>query len=501
MYIVVIAILSLILTFPAPPFPWLAKQVPVLSVVAAATLLPAMVALIGGKRSIQQHERRPDDPSLGHETYSRTLTVAQFVLAIAHGAVIGCTNWLGLSKSLPGVDYVPGLPGMIAAVPFLISILLVWTALYPAERAGRQIALEYDLFANKPPQPVWGLGEYLVFQFRHQILFILLPMILVLMARDVIEWYRTPLLARFHNDNVPDLLLGAAAIVVAVFTPGILRHVWDTKPLPPGPLREQLEMLCKKLNLRCREILVWRTGGMIVNAMVMGVVPWLRYVMITDGLLQRMDETKIEAVFGHESGHVKRRHILFFLLFAFTSGCLMTIIAEHSRTDRRMFAFVVIAAGVFMLLKWGLVFGWISRMFERQADLFGVRTLALSGLPCSSRCDLHTATPERAAPIATLDGRRLGDEPLCPTAAHIFADMLHDVARLNGIPPEAPCWRHGSISKRARTVEAYALDPEATRKFERQMRMLQLAITIVAVGAMLWAAWEIRVWTVLGIGK
>lgn len=500
MFLVVIGILSLILTFPAPPFQWLAARVPVFASVAVATLLPALVMHFGARRAVRLYDAHLEDPSWGQSSQSNWALAAQIALAVCHGALIACTRWLTVCKNLPYIGDVPGLPGLVAATPFLFSIVLVWVAGYPAERAGRQIALEVKLFEGKPVHPAWELGEYVIFQFRHQVLFILIPMLLVLIARDVIDWRKDEIIARFRNDDVPDLLLGVAAIAVAVFTPAILRHVWDTRPLPAGTLRDQLERMCRRLGMRCREILVWRTGGMIVNAMVMGVLPRWRYVMITDGLLERMEDLKIEAVFGHESGHVKRRHIWYFMLFAFISGCLMTIVSQQVRADRRLLEVLVIAAGVVMLLKWGVVFGWVSRQFERQADLFGVRTLALSGLECSSRCPLHAGVEGGAAPFASLDGRRLGGEPLCPTAAHVFADMLHEVARLNGIPPEAPSWRHGSISSRARTVEALAHDPAAAARFERRVGRIQMGILIAAVLAVAWAAWEIRVWTIFGIG-
>jgi STE24 endopeptidase len=500
MFLVVIGILSLILTFPAPPFPWLAARLPVFASVAVATLLPALVMHLGAGRAVRSFETHPEDPTWGQNTQSNWALAAQITLAICHGSLIACTRWLTVCERLPIVGDVPGLPGLVAAMPFLFSILLVWVVGYPAERAARQIALEIKLFEGKPAHPAWELGEYVLFQFRHQVLFILVPMLLVLIARDLIDWRKEELIARFNNDDIPDLLLGVAAVGVAVFTPAILRHVWDTRPLPQGTLRSQLDRMCQRLGMRCREILVWRTGGMIVNAMVMGVLPRWRYVLITDGLLERMEDVKIEAVFGHESGHVKRRHIWYFMLFAFISGCLMTVVAQYVRSDRGLLETLVIVAGVVMLFKWGVVFGWVSRQFERQADLFGVRTLALSGLECSSRCALHAGVAGGPAPFASLDGRRLGGEPLCPTAAHVFADMLHEVAKLNGIPPEAPSWRHGSISLRARTVEALAHDPAAAARFERRVWRIQMGILIAAALAIAWAAWSIRIWTIFGIG-
>src|SRR5262249_52428248 len=162
-------------------------------------------------------------------------------------------------------------------------------------------------------------------------------------------------------------------------------------------------------------------------------------------------------------------------------------------------------------LKWGLLFTWVSWQFERQADVFGARALTLAGLPCDAPCRVHhadllaaTAAPsgERVPRPSTLpanDATPLGyaglrlppalamnilsqnrehnhreapTEPICVTAASVFADTLHDVARLNGVSPDAGSWRHPSISARSRSLQRLALDPFAAERFEGRIRRI-----------------------------
>ena len=147
-----------------------------------------------------------------------------------------------------------------------------------------------------------------------------------------------------------------------------------------------------------------------------------------------------------------------------------------------------------LAVKWGVLFGFISRCFERQADIYGVRTLAASGLPCNLACRLHT--PEQTPNPGT--SQPPGD-PLCQAAAHVFGETLNDVAALNGIPTESRSWRHGSISSRSRTVVSLAQDPQATARFERRVYWVKLAIFLAALASGLWAAWDLKLWTLLGI--
>src|SRR5581483_9722513 len=98
------------------------------------------------------------------------------------------------------------------------------------------------------------------------------------------------------------------------------------KPLPAGPLRSRLEGTARRLGFRCNDILVWGTHGGVANAMVAGVVPWLRYVILTDRLMTELTPDEIEAVFGHEMGHAKHHHMLLYLGFLAVSVMLLGVI-------------------------------------------------------------------------------------------------------------------------------------------------------------------------------
>jgi STE24 endopeptidase len=493
MYLVVIGILALILTLSGPVYRILADPGQILAAVAAATLLPPAVGLLVTRRVLRTLERYPDVPSHGQATFGRGMVAIQFLLAACHGGVFAFTDWQPLCDRTPVVGTWPLVPALLALVPFLLSIVLIWLAVYAADRAVRQIALEVYLFRGKPVRPVWPLFQYVLYNLRHQVLFILVPMLLIVAADDFAQRYRKDILRTIGVPHADELLVGLAALLVAVVTPEILRHVWVTQRLPDGPLRDRLVRLAGILRLRCREILVWRSGGMIVNAAVMGVVAPLRYVLITDGMLEQMDDTKIEAVFGHEAGHIKRHHILYFLLFAFISGCIVTIFSirtqDLARGDHTSYQVMLTGLTLVLAAKWGLIFGWISRRFERQADMFGVRTLALGGVPCALPCAVHTPAENPGAPQAT--------SALCSTAAHIFADALHEVAVLNGIRPEARSWRHSSIANRSRLLQDFALHPVRAARFERVVLAVKATIFTTALVGGAWAAYELRLWATL----
>lgn len=484
MYLVVIAVLSVILTFSRAPYPWVTQTAWTLAAVGAATLIPPAFARLLNRLVLRRFERHPENPGKAQAIFGRGMSLTQALLALGHIATYLFTDWLHLCHQMVGVWFV--LPGLLALAPFLIALILAWLAIYPADRAVRQLAVEIFLFRGKPLRPVWSIAQYIAYNLRHQVLFILIPMLLILAARDVIIRYEQPIRAFTELDYTGDLLLGLSAVLVAVVAPEILRHVWVTQRLPDGPLRDRLLLLCRQLKLRCREILVWRSGGMIVNAAVMGVIAPLRYVLITDAMLEQLDDRRIEAVFGHEAGHVKRHHILFFLLFALISGCIVTIFSVRARgISREDYEIAAAILGGILLFKWGVLFGWLSRRFERQADVFSVRTLGAIHIPCAQPCLVHNPPPD----VPTPPGDRL-----CATAAHVFSDALNEVALLNGIRPDARSWRHSSISSRSRFVQRLARDPVHTRRFEQQVLIAKIVILLLAATFSVWAATEVKLW-------
>src|SRR6185436_21061634 len=97
------------------------------------------------------------------------------------------------------------------------------------------------------------------------------------------------------------------------------------------------ERTCRRIGLRYREILLWHTHGMAINAAVMGFVGPLRYILVSDALLETMDEEEIEAVFGHEAGHVRHYHLQFFMLFVmvtmYITGGLLELLVRTRAMD------------------------------------------------------------------------------------------------------------------------------------------------------------------------
>ncbi|MBI1913197.1 MAG: M48 family metalloprotease [Planctomycetes bacterium] len=369
------------------------------------------------------------------------------------------------------------LPELLLLAPFCVALLLSWTCFYDAERAlsgeGRE-AHDEELAAGHP-RKFWSRAAYVGFHFRQNLALVFLPILLLLTEKELRR--RFPALNQQWQVQASFVGVGIA-LVVFMTMPWILRIVLGLQPLPEGPLRDRLLTAARRLRFRCSDILLWNTRGGIANAMVVGVFPFLRYVLLSDRLLEDLTPDEVEAVFGHEVGHVKHHHMLYYLVFLLASIFVLGSLVPQNELDealnlreRRDLAVlpVVGALGAYIFL----VFGFLSRRCERQADIYGCRAVSCQ----YAGCDGH------------LDGHPLPDGGgcLCPTGIQTFIQALEKVALLNGMSRDKPgflqSWQHSTIARRVSFLQSLLTDPRAERRFQRRVFLVKCAfLGVLAVG-------------------
>lgn len=224
------------------------------------------------------------------------------------------------------------------------------------------------------------LASYLVFQFRQQLLIFIVPMTILFVLMDITGEIA---LLRHLGELIPVISWGAIAVAGFIFyalAPLFLRIIWSARPLSRGPLRDVLENIGRKAGFKYSDILVWDTKGQrLANACIAGIFPTLRYVILTDYLVENLSPTEVGSVFAHEIGHVKNRHMLLYLLLTF--GFLLCLYFFSSTSAMitcqwwgEQIAFLV-EMSVVTIVFWVVVFGYLSRRFERQADVFGANLI------------------------------------------------------------------------------------------------------------------------------
>jgi len=348
---------------------------------------------------------------------------AWLVAGLAGVVLVGYGQWV--MEDL-GLQYVPLVGHAALMVPFVAAMAVNWVLEYRFYRAAKGRMVYQQMLMGIPALAPWSLREFLGYNFRHQFLFVAVPVGLILLVIDSVG-----LAHYFWPRRVGDtaVLVGSLAAVLTVFliAPALIVRVWRTIRMPAGPLRDELTELSKAMRLRFRQLLLWRTGGMIANAAVMGILAPVRYVLLSDALLAHLDIREVRAVFAHEAGHIVGHHLLYAMLFSISSVTLCSTASDV--LVRSLGLGQGWAEGLVLAMlapAWFFGFGWISRRFERQSDVVAA-WYSGDGPPCA-------------------DGR------ISPEGAWAFARSLERIGQLNGVSPGQWGWRHGSISWRVSYV-------------------------------------------------
>ncbi|MFO7962398.1 MAG: M48 family metalloprotease [Desulfobacterales bacterium] len=212
---------------------------------------------------------------------------------------------------------------------------------------------------------------------------------------------------------------------IAAVGPFFIQKMWRCKPLEPGDRRERIRALCLSAAVGYRDVVYWTLfGGKMITAGVMGLVKRFRYILVTPALMSLLDDSEFDAVMAHEIGHVKQKHMLFYILL-FVGYIVLSYVIFHAVYYGYVFAKVSFFPGVSaaskisllfnsifivsFILYFRFIFGFFMRNFERQADTFVYRFF------------------NSAKPLIT---------------------SLEKIAIVSGIPKDKPNWHHFSLKER-----------------------------------------------------
>ena len=333
--------------------------------------------------------------------FHSSMTVARVLIPVWFGIAIFGLGWGDLVARFMGpLDRWPvELPGMfIGTLPAFAAWMALWWAQFPADRALREQSLLIQLDENLPVHAPPRFWDYFIANVRLQLLFTVVPVALIILIHDVAalalwRWWGMDLRSgSAQHEAAIELLVQLVSVgLVVLFAPEVLRRVLHTQRLPDSPLRRRLEELCRRTGLRYRDILLWRTNNNMSNAAVMGLIPRMRFILLSDVLLETMSDRQIEAVFAHEVGHVKHWHMGWYVVLVATVVLLLAgpgqlVSDQLDKLHRPAWLSSDVVGIIGALAGFGgffLVFGYLSRWFERQADVFAARTIEQSEPPAA----------------------------------------------------------------------------------------------------------------------
>ncbi|QEL19800.1 M48 family metallopeptidase [Limnoglobus roseus] len=477
-------ILVLLLTASCARLPWPEPPFGVggsgsLALTAFAFLLPIGGAIVLSRwvaSSVRAEPSRRGEIASQYSRYRRFLGYVNLVVAVL--AVVGLGwGWTVWNRIIFPTDHrvVAPLAELLVPAPYLFTVFTSWLVYYDVERLFHSTGRSESSF--------WSRTGYFFFNLRPFAFLVLLPVVLFAAQQTFVR------LAPEAAESWVAQLLGFAMVpLLFVFLPVLLRPALGLKPMPDDPTRERLEELARKMNFRYSNLLVWSTRGAMANAMVVGVVPWARYVVFTDRLIDAMAPDELDAVFGHEVGHAKHWHIPYYALFFMLSvpavaavvSVLFDQVAASGFIDAKAWEpWVGLPPLAGLLAYIFLVFGYLSRKCERQADIYGCRVASGGERVDVNGIDAMMRALTRVADLNGMDART-GTPEHQSVWKRLWALFRS--------------WQHGSIGERVHFLANLMENPEIERGIQWRVYLLRwgllLGLIAVIAGVVAITGWK-----------
>ena len=386
--------------------------------------------------------------SLAYQSAVMKLSILSIVIFTLSVYLLNLKYWLLM---IPGFSTFSILPGSVAVLVFFTFLATIWYYGHPA----------YYAFTARPTER-WA---YIASNLRLN-LPILFPWAILTVCYDLLALLTWPSLKKIFETQIGQFLFFAVFLILLVlFLPPLIKYWWGCSALPETEKKEAIVNFLERAGFKYRDILTWPIlEGNITTAGVMGLLPKFRYILVTDSLLNILSEEELKAVMAHEMGHIRYRHILFYVLFllgfmAISFGLfdlffygmalqpgLLTLLSSQKELQAGIFYFLLSLPIVLsIILYFRYIMGFFMRNFERQADLYSAKLMG-------------SVEPT----IASLE-----------KIAYVCGQIRHH-----------PSWHHFSIAQRVEFLWKSWRDPQLIRRHSRRLALFLTAffVLIAALG-------------------
>lgn len=342
-------------------------------------------------------------------------------------------------------DQLPALMNISGLAVFLLFLSVMWLAArrnyqYVFDRKYERVAfLLSNIKANLP---------------------IVLPWVALSICYDFLTLLPVPSIQKLLESEWGDMILfGLFLIFIVIFFPPLVRRLWGCRPLPEGELKNRLQNFCSTQRVTLDFYLWPLFEGRVLTAGIMGIVPGMRYLLLTPAIIQTMNREELESVIAHEIGHVKHRHLLLYVLllacFSIFVGLflepLFVYLLSHSWVIDALIKMsvspetvITVVSGsmilLFMVIYIRFIFGYFIRNFERQADL---HVLGAVG------------------------------------SVRPLISAFEKIARLSGNIREQKNWHHFGIGERIDCLGQAEIDPDLPRRHNNKLRLSLLSYLLI----------------------
>jgi Zn-dependent protease with chaperone function len=335
-----------------------------------------------------------------------------------------------------------------AIFPLFLFFLIIWYFSFPLH--------QYLTGKNS------GFQNYIESNIRLNFT-IIIPWILLSLATDLLSLLPGEAKIYLESNYILSLILFFTLFAgIVVFFPYILVRVWKCPSIPENSERKILENFSQKAGVNFSDMVLWDMfDSSMITAGIVGFIKQFRYLLVAPLLLKILDPDELESVLAHEIGHIKNRHMFFYLFFIlgytlFSYGLLKIIytfilsrdflfnvlFSNNQSNDHLLSSIAITILLLFILFYFRYIFGFISRNFERQAD---ISSLELKG---------------------NADG---------------IISALNKIATAGSHSRTAPSWHHFSIAQRTEFLEGCQQNHDLVKKHHKRVARIKTGYFILLI--------------------
>ena len=186
------------------------------------------------------------------------------------------------------------------------------------------------------------------------------------------------ILAATGSFNLYSLIMLVAIFNIGqwLIAPYLINGLYGVRPLPTEEkpyLHNMVESLSAKSGIKKPKLMISKLN--IPNAFAYGSPLTGNHVAITEGLISNLETEEIEAVIGHELGHIKHKDVQVMMFVSFLPSLFYflarsTMFSRYYNRDRRDSGGLALIGGVSMLVYFVLILFslGLSRLREYYAD-------------------------------------------------------------------------------------------------------------------------------------
>jgi Zn-dependent protease with chaperone function len=301
------------------------------------------------------------------------LSILAILLFISDVYIFHLKYWLQL---IPLANKISLLQGIPAIALFLVYLSTIWYFAYPAyvtvfqSRLLRRSFVISNIKLNVP---------------------VFFPWMALTFVYDMITYFHWSGPGGFLDKPVGQMLFFAVFLcILVIFIPSLIRFWWECRPFEPSEKVEQLKQFLSEMHFRYAGLFRWSIfEGRMLTAAIIGFIPRLRYILVTDSLMDALSVEELKAVLAHEVGHAKYSHLVFYVIFligymflSFGLTDLFTVLLASSPyfirtlgeggsdTVNTFYMVLSIPILLSMFIYFRFILGFFMRNFERQADLY-----------------------------------------------------------------------------------------------------------------------------------